>query len=58
VAASYIDTSACFQGSVCSNERPVRSYDGQNHVCTDVSKERATSNYGVINYVQVGAEVT
>jgi hypothetical protein len=36
----------------------IRSYDAQNHVCADVSKERCASNYWVINYVQVGAEVT
>jgi hypothetical protein len=47
VAASYIFTSACFQSSFCSNESPVRSYGAQNNVCSDVSKERAASNYGV-----------
>jgi hypothetical protein len=26
----------------------IRCYDAQNHVCADVSKERAASNYGVI----------
>jgi hypothetical protein len=49
MAAIYIYTFASFHGSYCSNDRSVGHYDVQNHVCPDVSEERAASSHRELN---------